>query len=220
VNRAAIELVRADSALAERFAALMPGLIHATGPVSYAYQFGARAEFFDEIVFASWRGRDSLFSHDATTLALVDGELAGIELGFPGREFYPRRAAVGAIVSDLVSRGRASRDEALALSARAEKASYLNAHVPGGTYYVHALSVREPWRGKGVGARLLRDALERAHSAGHRALQLDVLADNPAVAFYRAHGLATLSETRSPDLTRDHGFPSELRMAIALQSKA
>ncbi len=117
---------------------------------------------------------------------------------------------------ELVAGGRATQREALGLAERAEKASYLNAHVPADVYYVLALSVPEPYRGRGVGARLLAAAMTRARAAGHRALQLDVLSDNPAVQFYRAMGLSTIAEIRSPELTRDHGFPSEQRMPIAL----
>ena len=43
-----------------------------------------------------------------------------------------------------------------------------------------------------------------------------VLADNPAVGFYQANGLSIVVETRSLELTRDHGFPSEYRMAVTL----
>ena len=50
----------------------------------------------------------------------------------------------------------------------------------------------------------------------HGVLQLEVLAGSPAVSFYQAHGLEILAEIRSPDLTRDHGFPAEHRMALSL----
>ena len=40
--------------------------------------------------------------------------------------------------------------------------------------------------------------------------------DNPAVGFYQAHGLRILSEVHSPYLSREHGFPGELRMAVTL----
>ena len=65
-------------------------------------------------------------------------------------------------------------------------------------------------------ARLLEDALNRARRAGFNELQLDVLADNPATQFYAAFGLRVVVETISPELSRDFGFPSELRMAISL----
>ena len=56
--------------------------------------------------------------------------------------------------------------------------------------------------------------LGREH--GFRALELDVLSDNPAVEFYRAMGLELLVESRAPD-PEAHGVPPEWRMAKTLE---
>jgi ribosomal protein S18 acetylase RimI-like enzyme len=213
--KSAPEIVPIETTQASRFAAQIPGLVRATGPVSYDYQFGTRPGFFDDFIRASWHAPDTLFSHDVTRVALVDGELAGIEIGFDGPEFYRLRDALVRVSGELIANGKATLEELRAVAVRAEKASYLNAHIPERVYYLHALSVPERARGRGTGARLLEHALEHARGAGHRALQLDVLADNPAVRFYESMGLRVLAETRSPELSREHGFPSELRMSIA-----
>jgi ribosomal protein S18 acetylase RimI-like enzyme len=191
-------------------------LIRATGPVSYDFQFGPDGRLLDLMVQASWRTPQTLFSAACATLAFVDGEFAGLELGFEGPNFYAFKDNLAALAPDLIQAGGATIEELQGLTRRAAQASYLNAHVPDGVYYLHALSVTPGRRGAGVGARLLDAALERARAAGYRELQLDVLADNPAVAFYRAKGLSVLAEIASPTLSRDHGFPSELRMAVTL----
>jgi ribosomal protein S18 acetylase RimI-like enzyme len=209
------EIAAARAEHVEKFAPLLPDLVRATGPLSYDYQFGKRPGFFDDFIAASWRTPDTLFGHDVARVALSSGELAGIEIGFDGPDFYRRRDALAQVSAVLIATGRATLPELRALASRSEKASYLNAYIPDGVYYVLALSVRERQRGRGVGARLLLHAIERARGAGHRALQLDVLADNPAVRFYQAMGLDVLAETRSPELSDEHGFPSELRMGIA-----
>ncbi len=213
--KSAPEIVPVEAALAQRFAPQIPALVRATGPVSYDYQFGTRPGFFDEFIRASWLAPGTLFSHDTTRVALVDEELAGIEIGFDGPDFYRLRDALADVSAALVANGVTTTPELQALAVRSAKASYLNAHIPRRVYYLHALSVPERFRGRGVGARLLEHALERARGAGQRALQLDVLADNPAVRFYESMGLRVLAETRSPELSREHGFPSELRMEIA-----
>ncbi len=213
---ASLEIFRASAANAEKFTPLVPGLVHATGPVSYGYQFGDRPGFFDDFVAASWRTPGTLFAHDVTTLALSDGELAGLEIGCVGSAFYALRGALALVSRELVATGRATLQEVRALAERAENASYLNAHIPDHVYYVLALSVLKMQRGRGIGARLLENAIERARGARLRALELDVLADNPAVRFYESLGLATVAEIRSPELTREHGFPAELRMRIPL----
>jgi len=207
-------ILAADAAHARRFAGLIPDLVRATGAPSYDYQFGTRAGFFADFVTAAWLAPGTLFSHGVARVAIRDGELAGLELGFHGPDFYRLRDALTQVSAQLVLGGRATIPELRALAARAEQASYLNAHIPDGAYYVHALSVPEPLRVHGFGARLLEHAILRAREMGHRALQLDVLADNPAVRFYESMGLRVLCETRSPELSLEHGFPSELRMEI------
>ena len=111
-----------------------------------------------------------------------------------------------ALAPDLIARGVIGFEELQGLAQRAGRASYLNAHVPEGVYYLHALSTPSAHRGKGVGKALLAAAINRARTAGHGELQLDVLADNPAVGFYQAMGLRVLAETRSPELSGDDGL--------------
>lgn len=199
-----------------RFAPMIPGLIRATGPVSYDYQFGTD-DLLDRLVTASWTAPDTLFCAACTTAAVGDeGELLGIELGFEGPKFYAFKANLAALAPGLIERGEVTYEQLVGLTQRAAKASYLNAHIPDGVYYLHALSAFPQHRGKGVGKALLGAAIARARKAGYRELQLDVLADNPAVGFYEANGLSVLAEIRSPELSRDHRFPAEYRMSVTL----
>ena len=198
-----------------RFAPLIPGLIRATGPVSYDYQFGTDG-LLERVVTASWSQPETLFAAANATAVWEGDVLAGIELGFEGPNFYRFKDNLVALAGDLIARGVVGLEELRGLAERAEVASYLNAHVPEGVYYLHALATPASHRGVGAGRALLQAAIARAKAAGLRELQLDVLADNPAVGFYQAHGLRILSEVRSPYLSREHGFPSELRMAVTL----
>jgi len=198
-----------------RFAPLIAGLIRATGPVSYDYQFGTEG-LLERLVAASWPVAGTLFCAACTTAATDGDALLGIELGFAGPNFAVFKASLAGLAPGLIARGEVAYDELAGLTTRARKASYLNAAIPDDVYYVHALSALPEHRGRGVGKALLSAAMGRARTAGYRELQLDVLADNPAVGFYQAAGLEVLSEVRSPELSRDHGFPSEYRMAVAL----
>ncbi|MBP6877742.1 MAG: GNAT family N-acetyltransferase [Phenylobacterium sp.] len=210
-----LQLAPVDKDQAARFAPLIPALIRATGPVSYDYQFGVDG-LLEQVVTASWSVPDTLFCAACTTAVVQGDELLGIELGFAGPNFYAFKANLAGLAPGLMAQGKASYEQYSGLAARAETASYLNAHIPEDVYYLHALSTPPQHRGKGVGRDLLKAAIGRAKAAGFRELQLDVLADNPAVGFYQAMGLRILAELRSPELSRDHGFPSEYRMAVTL----
>lgn len=198
-----------------RFAPLVAQLVHATGPVSYDYQFGTDG-LLERLVAVSWPRPETLFCAACTTAIIEDGDLLGIELGFAGPNFYAFKENLAALAQDLMAQGEASYEELAGLMVRAGKASYLNAHIPDDVYYLHALAAFPRHRGKGLGKALLQAAIARARAQGFRELQLDVLADNPAVSFYLAMGLSILAEIRSPELSRDHGFPSEYRMAVSL----
>ena len=54
---------------------------------------------------------------------------------------------------------------------------------------LYSIAVDRAQRGRGLGARLLRDAERRARRAGRTLLRLEVRADNPAaIGLYRAAG--------------------------------
>ena len=71
----------------------------------------------------------------------------------------------------------------------------MNPYIPDTAYYVLALVVSDGYHGRGTGARLLRNSIEKAREGGFREVHLDALSDNPAVQFYRAMGFACMAET-------------------------
>lgn len=189
-------------------------LVWSTGPSSYSYIFGDRARF-DAFIESSWISPDTYFGHTEATVALCDGRVAGIEIGFAGRRNYETKDNLAAVSAGLVASGLITEHDLLAILARADKASYLNPYVPGHAYYVLALAVVPTMRGTGLGAKLLANAMAKGRAAGCRELHLDVLSDNDAVGFYRSRGLETACETIAPGPHRA-GVPMEMRMTIPL----
>lgn len=209
-----MEIIAAAGALIADHAAEIPDLVWATGPSSYEYHFAER-QLFDAIVTGSWLAPGTLFAADATSLALEDGQLMGIEIGMPGQEFRSRQAALGPVWQALIANDSIDAEDIPGVLERSEHASWLNPVVQADTYYIHALAVKPEFRGKRVGFHLIDQAISRARAAGFAKLQLDVLSDNPAVEFYRAVGLELLAETRAP-LPEAAGVPPEYRMGMKL----
>jgi ribosomal protein S18 acetylase RimI-like enzyme len=207
-----MEIVNATEAHLAPYADQIADLFHATGPASYDYQFGAR-DLFDKLINASWASPATLFAYDETTLALDGDELLGIEVGFQGPGFKQRKKALNPLWVQMIESGEVRPEELAGLGERAYLCSYLNPSIPQNVYYIHALSVKEQYRGKQIGARLLANAMEKAKAAGFRGLHLDVLSDNPAVDFYQSMGLKCLVETVAP-IPFERGVPMELRMAV------
>jgi len=187
-------------------------LIHATGPVTYDYQF-ARRELFDKLVKASWATPGTLFAYDETSLAFDADELVGILVRFHGPEFLRRRKALPPLWKPMMDSGEVSPEDLKEIGRRTHLCSYLNVAIPSVVYYIHAIAVKETARGRGVGAALVRHAMQRGRSAGLRGLHLDVLSDNPAVEFYHSLGLDCIVQTIAPEPLAS-GVPMEMRMAL------
>ena len=209
-----MEFLQANEQLLAQYAADIPELVHATGPVSYDYHFPKR-KIFDALVTHSWGTPNTLFSAEATRLAISDGELLGIEIGFHGVEYRERIAALNPAWAEIMAAGIATAADVQEVIENSDHASWLNPAISEGTYYVHALSVKPQARGKRVGMQLLSNAMESARQQGFGKLQLDVLSDNPAVNFYQSMGLTLLVESRAP-IPEQAGVPPEWRMGIAL----
>lgn len=210
-----MEIVTVDGGRAARFAGEVVELAHATGPSTYDYQFGSRA-VFDRLVGDSWLTAGTLFGYDETRLALDGDDLLGIEIGYAGPEFERRKKTLRPLWQPILDDGVVTPDELAELGRRTYLASYLNVVIPASAYYIHALSVRPDRHGQGIGAALMKDAIERATAEGYRVLHLDVLSDNPAVKFYEAFGFEVLAETVTP-IPHSHGIPMEQRMSLDLR---
>lgn len=207
-----MNLIKASREHVIKFAGDIADLMHATGATTYNYQFNDR-ELFDLMIGASWPTAGTLFGFDGFTLALDGDKLLGVEVGFPGPEFDARKKALAPLWSPLLESGEITRQELAAIADRTYLASYLNVNIPNRVYYIHALAVKEKYRGRGIGAMLIKDAIRRAKALELRGLHLDVLSDNPAVEFYRVLGMNCLAETSAPG-PKAYGVPMEMRMAL------
>lgn len=184
--------------------------------MSYGYIFGQSRELFDAFVRRSWTTPHSLYSHTEATVALDGSELLGIEIGYDGKRTYELKAEAGTVALALLDSGEANEAHLRHVADAAAKNEFQLPLIPSTAYYVMALAVTEASRGRGVGARLLHGAFDRARKAGYRSVHLDVLSDNPAVGFYEAMGMTCMAETSVPELRDKHRIPMERRMVKEL----
>lgn len=209
-----MEIVRATEADAEAHIEVLCDLVWSTGPSSYSYHFAERS-IFDALVKTSLKRAGTLFAWDAMHLAVDGGELLGMIIAFEGPEFRQRQYALASVWPELIEAGVLDAEAMRGVIDRSRKASWLNPVILPRVYYVHAIAVTPAARGRKAGGALLGQAMDDGRARDCRALELDVLSDNPAVGFYRAEGLELLVESRAPE-PEAHGVPPEWRMGRAL----
>lgn len=210
-----MELVTMDRDRAAQFTGDVVELVYNSGPPTYDYQFVSRAAF-DRLIGDSWLAEGTLCGYDETTLAMDGDDLLGIEIGYAGPEFDRRKKMLRPLWQSIIEDGAVTPEQLDEIVRRSYLASYLNAAIPASAYYVHALSVRPELHGQGIGAALMKDAIDRAADEGYRVVHLDVLSDNPAVKFYEAFGFEVLAQTVAP-VPHSHGVPMEQRMSLDLR---
>jgi len=194
------------------FANVVPDLISATDPELFSHLVSGRTDVLKTWISGLWAAPDNTFSHELAMVAVRDGELLGLELGFPGSQKKHLGRRNGELSLDLL-------DDTILAHMRMTQhqgLGYFTTHVPDKSYYLMFLSVAEAARNQGVGSRLLDNAFERARAAGLKSVHLDVFESNPARRLYERAGMKTLVETRVPGLERDQGIPAHHRMVLDL----
>jgi ribosomal protein S18 acetylase RimI-like enzyme len=189
---------------------LVPELIYATDPPIFSFLAGGRMDAFDRWIGAGWSAPDNDFSHEFAVVAVRDGELLGLELGYRGSEKKRLGRNNGTLTREALDQ------EALAHLGRAvsQGTRYFTPFVPYDAYYLMFLSVAEAGRNQGIGGRLLENAFQQARDGGLSSVHLDVYEGNPAIRLYERAGMEILTETRVPRLERDQRIPPHYRMVI------
>ena len=151
-----------------------------------------------------------------TPLAIDEGKLLGIEIGFDRFESRERIVTLNPAWVELLTSGIANQADIQEVVENSDHASWLSPAIAEGTYYVHALSVKPEALGIRVGTQLLFNALESARQQGLRKLHLNVVSYNSAVHVYRSMGLSLLVEVWAP-IPQQYGAPLEWRIGINLE---
>ena len=77
-----------------------------------------------------------------TPLAIDEGKLLGIEIGFDGIEYRERIVTLYPAWVELLTSGIANQADIQEVIENSDHASWLNPAIAEGTYYVHARSVK------------------------------------------------------------------------------
>ena len=207
--RFAQEEVVLEPATREQADAVAP-LLYDTDPHLFGYFFSGDEDLVSRYFAAQWRQERSLVGYRYCTVAAARGALLGIELGYDGKTQADVARDTGKYAAQILT-----PEQMAHLREAVSYVRFLVPPVPNHAYYVmHLVSARDV-RGRGVGAKLLGAAFDRARRNGYRVCHLDVASDNPAVRFYERMGMEILSESRVVPLQKN-GVGSHYRMVKEL----
>jgi ribosomal protein S18 acetylase RimI-like enzyme len=185
-------------------------LMYDTDPHLFAHFFDSDQELALRYFAAQWWQERSLFSYRHCTVAVARGVLLGIELGYDAKTQADVFRDTGRHAAQILT-----PEQMAHLRKAMSYVPFLVPPVPADAYYVLHLASAPFARARGVGARLLMAAFDRARRSRYRVCQLDVASDNPAVRFYERMGMEILSESRVVPL-EEHGIASHYRMVKEL----
>lgn len=130
------------------------------------------------------------WSVDRARIAEIDGSTVGVLLGGP--------ATIPEPADDLGLPWGWTRLRLFAVGLACQPFLSFMSHHEAGEWYITAVSVTPEARGRGVGARLLEDAVTRARAEGATSVTLDVDASNSgARRLYERHGFVVTGTSSS-----------------------
>lgn len=190
--------------------AIAASLIWATDPHIFGGMHGDDYALGMRHLEAQWLAAGGLFSHSFATMAVSEGELAGMELGFDKQtQEQALDAMMGVALSVL------NEQEIGTMVGFFEYGSFLIPIIPDDAYYLQNLAVVEAGRGKGIGEKLLHHCFDKARQRGHTRVHLDVFEGNPAIRLYERCGFRTIVRTVVTPFS-EAGMPDHLRMECKL----
>lgn len=132
---------------------------------------------------------NNLSSYHKAFIAAVDGQPAGMLLGFTWRQQEAQKEA-----TDWLYARYLGLRTLWAILVLAGTPSWFGKAFEG-EYYINYLAAYPDYRGLGLGSRLLDRAEETALASGCTALSLDVeFSNEPAISLYRKHGFHVAKE--------------------------
>jgi len=156
-----------------------------------------------------YRGPD-----DEVFVALGDGQPVGVLVGRTHPMGRPGAGRALALIRAVLALFPLA--ELPGLVHRARIRARLDHPLPAGSFHVAELHVAPAWRGRGIGAALLRCAEGEAQRRGFAELSLTTLTSNPARRLYEREGYAVVAERTDPAYERIAGGAGRLLMSKRL----
>lgn len=194
---------------------LMAGLIYESSHELFNFMFTNRADA-EKVLQKLLRFESGHFGNQFATVMLVDGEVAGVELGYSNAQLSAQT------LSGIINMLRAAPVTAWPhLMGPVNNALTDYVLLPSSdSYYINNLAIDSKHRGVGLGKQLLDHVIAKARLKNYRCIELDVTESNSgARQFYERYGFHKVSQSGSNELEHQYGLPKLNRMRLQLNSE-
>lgn len=154
---------------------------------------------------------ENRFSHEFTSMLEVDGQIAGMLLGYPARVLSGLSAPMAKQLREIIGWGGMLR-----LLQRSAPLMTVKEYEPD-EFYIFTVSVQPGFQRRGFGKRLLMHAEDKARAAALRKCSLGVTVDNAgAVRLYERFNYRIVDTVHVPHLEAAIAYPGFHRMVKTL----
>ncbi len=142
-----------------------------------------------ELIAEAFTKTNNAYSHEHVSIIEYEGAIAGMISGFTTIE---KRGFIANILSQS---NKGSKMKIMMFSVVGRLLSRYLGPRGDNDYYLEALAVNDPMRGKGLGQKLLQFAEEKAKNKGAATMSLDVTGKNDrAIRTYKKMGMVQVSQ--------------------------
>jgi len=180
-------------------------LLFAAGPAIFSYLFASPSEESRQILQQAFTYPQHAFSYEYTQVVEVQGQPAGLMIGYPGDRKRQAEEKVHFVMARIMSLRKLPR-----ILVNVADFNRIKQAVDPNDYYILSMSVLPEFRSQGIGSYLLQQADLVASSEGCASLCLDVTYKNHrARALFERQGFqvtCSKTTTRFDQLTRSGGL--------------
>lgn len=183
-------------------------LIYSTGSYFFDHIFSYEKEKILELLKKLFEKNKGIFSHQFTTVAELEGRVVGIEHGYTRRD-----KQIHALLNSFYIIKHHKFDQILKMLMRNYHIERFLKKIHPNSYYVAHLAVILEYHGKGIGGKLLDNAIKKAKSLHFNFCALDVSIHNKkAIKLYEKKGFKIYKEIRNPELEKKYNLHGQYRM--------
>lgn len=183
-------------------------LIYSTGKNFFNYLFPYKLERILKILELLYEKDKGIFSHIFSTVATLNGNVVGLELGFTSKD-----KCIHSLFTDIQIAKKHNPIQIIQMIIRKNLINKFFMNIDNDSYYISNLAVIPSVQYKGIGSILLKNALDYAKAGDFKSCSLDVsMINTNAIKFYKKFGFKIHKKISYLDIEKKYTLSGQYRM--------